>query len=53
MRPFGPNGRMRILITGAAGFIGATLAERLLGRGAELVCLPRLVEWFKANHGLG
>ena len=53
MRPFSPNGRIRILITGAAGVIGAALAERLVGRGAELVCLSRLIEWFKANHGLG
>lgn len=30
---------MRILLTGAAGFIGSTLAERLVGRGDEVLGL--------------
>ena len=28
---------MRILVTGAAGFIGARLSERLLARGDEVI----------------
>lgn len=30
---------MRILLTGGAGFIGSTLAEKLLAEGHEIVCL--------------
>ncbi len=30
---------MRVLVTGAAGFIGAALSERLLGRGDEVIGL--------------
>ena len=32
---------MRWLITGATGFIGTTLAERLLGRGDDVRALVR------------
>ncbi len=32
---------MRVLITGASGLIGSTLAERLLARGDEVVGLSR------------
>ncbi|MCJ7797207.1 MAG: NAD(P)H-binding protein, partial [Thermoleophilia bacterium] len=32
---------MRWLITGATGFIGTTLAERLIGRGDEVRALVR------------
>ena len=35
---------MRILLTGAAGFIGSHLAERLLGRGDEVVGLDNFDE---------
>jgi CDP-paratose 2-epimerase len=46
----------RVLVTGGAGFIGANLARRLLGRGEEVVLFdnlsragtPRNLEWL--NH---
>jgi dTDP-glucose 4,6-dehydratase len=34
---------MRMLVTGGAGFIGATLCARLLDRGDEVVCVDNLV----------
>lgn len=37
---------MRILITGAAGFIGAALAERLLARGDEVVGIDNLNDYY-------
>ena len=37
---------MRILLTGAAGFIGSQLAERLLGRGDEVVGLDNFNEFY-------
>lgn len=42
----------KVLITGASGFVGAHLARRLVGLGAEVVCLHRglasndLLQWF-------
>src|SRR6201988_2260750 len=37
---------MRVLVTGAAGFIGAATAERLLTRGYEVVGLDNLNEYY-------
>jgi UDP-glucose 4-epimerase len=37
---------MRALITGAAGFIGSTLAERLLGEGAEVVGIDCFTDYY-------
>jgi len=37
---------MKILVTGAAGFIGAATAERLLERGHEVVGLDNLNEYY-------
>jgi nucleoside-diphosphate-sugar epimerase len=40
-RTIGPTGEDRCLITGATGFIGGRLAERLAGEGHRLRCLVR------------
>ncbi|MEO7917667.1 MAG: NAD-dependent epimerase [Dokdonella sp.] len=37
---------MRILVTGAAGFIGSTLAHRLLARGDEVLCFDNLNDYY-------
>ncbi len=37
---------MRVLVTGAAGFIGAALSERLLGRGDEVIGLDDLNDYY-------
>jgi UDP-glucose 4-epimerase len=37
---------MKALLTGVAGFIGSTLAERLLGEGAEVVGLDSLTDYY-------
>jgi UDP-glucose 4-epimerase len=37
---------MRALITGAAGFIGSTLAERLVDRGAEVIGLDCFTDYY-------
>jgi UDP-glucose 4-epimerase len=39
------------LVTGGAGFIGAELCRRLVGTGAKVVCIDRLVHE-KSRHGL-
>lgn len=40
---------MRVLVTGAAGFIGATTAEQLLEEGHDVVALDSLVRGDRAN----
>lgn len=40
---------MRVLVTGAAGFIGATTAEQLLDLGHEVVALDSLVRGHRDN----
>jgi UDP-glucuronate decarboxylase len=39
----------RVLVTGGAGFIGSYLCERLLGQGAEVVCLDNFFTGSRAN----
>ena len=40
---------MRILITGAAGFIGSTTAHRLLERGDEVIGIDDLNDYYDVN----
>ncbi len=40
---------MKILVTGAAGFIGAALSERLLARGDEVVGLDNLDPYYDVD----
>jgi len=40
---------MKILITGAAGFIGSTLAIRLLERGDEIIGIDNLNDYYDVN----
>jgi len=40
---------MKILVTGAAGFIGAALSERLLGRGDEVVGIDNLNHYYEVS----
>ncbi|MDD4013113.1 MAG: NAD(P)-dependent oxidoreductase [Candidatus Omnitrophica bacterium] len=44
---------MRVLITGATGFIGGRVAERLVSRGHEVVCLVRKTSRISALERLG
>ena len=39
----------RILVTGGAGFIGSHLCERLLGEGADVLCVDNYFTGSKAN----
>jgi UDP-glucuronate decarboxylase len=39
----------RVLITGGSGFLGSHLCERLLGEGAEVVCLDSFFTGRRAN----
>lgn len=41
--------RMRILITGGAGFIGSHLCRRLIGEGHSVICLDNLFTGAKEN----
>jgi len=45
----------RVLVTGGAGFLGSHLCERLLERGADLVCVDNFFTGAKRNikHLLG
>ena len=45
-RASGRIGRMNVLVTGAAGFIGAALSERLLGRGHSVVGLDNFNDYY-------
>ena len=40
---------MKVLVTGAAGFIGSQLSQRLLERGDEIVGLDNLNEYYDIN----
>ena len=40
---------MRVLVTGAAGFIGYSLIERLLGRGDEVVGIDNLNDYYAVS----
>ncbi|HTN13646.1 MAG TPA: SDR family NAD(P)-dependent oxidoreductase [Sphingomonadaceae bacterium] len=40
---------MRILVTGAAGFIGAALAERLLARGDRVIGIDNLNSYYQVS----
>jgi UDP-glucuronate 4-epimerase len=44
-----PSTPCRILVTGAAGFIGFTLSKRLLERGDEVVGLDNLNDYYDVN----
>ena len=43
------SNRKRILVTGGAGFLGSHLCERLLNRGADVICLDNLFSGTKDN----
>ena len=40
---------MRVLVTGAAGFIGAALVERLLGRGDQIIGVDNLNDYYPVS----
>ena len=37
---------MKVLITGAAGFIGSSLAQRLLSRGDQVIGIDNLNDYY-------
>src|SRR5947207_9923982 len=41
--------KLRILVTGGAGFLGSHLCERLLGDGHEVICLDNLFTGRREN----
>jgi CDP-paratose 2-epimerase len=55
---FGNRGNKPILVTGGCGFIGCNLADRLAGRGDEVIVLDNCVragarenaQWLKSRH---
>ena len=40
---------MKILVTGAAGFIGMHVSEKLLARGEEVICIDNLSDYYDVN----
>ncbi len=40
---------MKVLVTGAAGFIGMHLSERLLARGDEVVGIDNLNDYYDVH----
>ena len=40
---------MRVLVTGAAGFIGAALSERLLARGDQVIGIDNLNDYYQIS----
>ena len=40
---------MKVLVTGSAGFIGSTLAKRLLERGDEVIGVDNLNSYYDVN----
>ena len=40
---------MRALVTGAAGFIGSTLTERLLAEGADVVGVDCFTDYYRRD----
>jgi len=43
------NERMKVLVTGTAGFIGFHLAKRLLERGAEVIGIDNINDYYDVN----
>src|SRR5436190_23597698 len=43
------NTRKRVLVTGGAGFMGSHLCERLLGEGAEVLCVDNFYTGTRLN----
>jgi UDP-glucuronate decarboxylase len=43
------SNRKRVLVTGGAGFLGSHLCERLLNRGADVICVDNLYSGTKDN----
>jgi len=44
---------MKVLVTGAAGFIGSTLAHQLLDRGDEVVGIDNLNDYLRRQAQAG
>ncbi len=47
--PTSASAAMKVLVTGAAGFIGMHVAQRLLDRGDKVVGLDNLNEYYDVN----
>jgi len=43
------SNRKRVLVTGGAGFLGSHLCERLINRGADVICVDNLYSGTKDN----